>query len=659
MPETKLINLISMHIENFKGIKTLDIEFTDKTLIQGRNASGKTTIADAFSWLLFGKDSQGRADFQIRPVDKDGKTVDNIEISVGAVLEISHQGETRRVTFKKIQKQNWVKKRGSDAPTFQGNTNSCEIDGFPASQKEYEAKVASLIEEDLFKLMTDPRAFASMKWQDQRNILLRFVSDITDQDVLDTDPERYAPIAEDVTTAGADKAKEKALGILKKLKADQKAYPVRIDEASRGIHTGLDESEMVQKKSELEKKLIEIRSRRDDLAVRLEAMNEMQSKITNIKHEMLVLEQEANHELQKKRYAAQEVVDRNHLEIQTITNKYTRITQAVKMTKELIEADEAKIKRLSDQYKDEKIKQIQPNRLACPTCGREYDAGRVEEITASFEETKRQTLERIAIEGKALRETVNQAREDLKKTENEAGHLQHEYQKKKELQTSLEEELEAIKDAKGVDMAENAMYLSYQKQIEALEEQMTVMDDGGAYKRLLNQEEEDVNAEITALNIKIASAKASKQAEKRVKELKEEQMDCAQKVADQERIVYLTEEFTKAKMDMLSGKINSNFKTVHFRLFTEQINGGIKEACVMQIASNGNYVDYANANHAAQITGGLDVIEALSRLYGVEAPVFLDNGEALDAYNVPKIGAQLIMLNVSNDPELVVSELSD
>lgn len=112
----KQIKLLSMHIQNFKGCKDRTIEFGEKTRISGANATGKTTIFDAFTWLLFGKDSLGSSDFDIRPLDADGKMVDNIEISVAA--KISVDGD--EYDLEKVQKQKWVKKRGTNTREFQG-----------------------------------------------------------------------------------------------------------------------------------------------------------------------------------------------------------------------------------------------------------------------------------------------------------------------------------------------------------------------------------------------------------------------------------------------------------------------------------------------------------------------------------------------------------
>ena len=118
----KQIKLLSMHIQNFKGCKNRTIEFGDKTRISGANATGKTTIFDAFTWLLFERDSLGSSNFDIRPLDENGKMIDNIEISVESKISV----DGNEYELKKVQKQKWVKKRGTGTTEFRAISMSLE-----------------------------------------------------------------------------------------------------------------------------------------------------------------------------------------------------------------------------------------------------------------------------------------------------------------------------------------------------------------------------------------------------------------------------------------------------------------------------------------------------------------------------------------------------
>ena len=170
------IKLLKMRIQNFKGCKDREIAFGDRTDIKGANATGKTTVFDAFTWLLFGKDSLGNAKFDIRPLDADGNMINNLEISVEALIRVDDE----EYALKKTQKQVWRKKRGTDTTEFQGNVNEFEINGYPKSEKEFKAFIAGIVDENIFNLVTNPNAFNALPWKEQREILMKFVGVMSD-----------------------------------------------------------------------------------------------------------------------------------------------------------------------------------------------------------------------------------------------------------------------------------------------------------------------------------------------------------------------------------------------------------------------------------------------------------------------------------------------
>ena len=86
------MKLIRLTLRNFKGIREFTLEARGRDIdVFGDNATGKTTLADAFMWLLFDKDSQNRKDFQIKTVDKHGNEIHGLDHEVEAVLEVNGQ----------------------------------------------------------------------------------------------------------------------------------------------------------------------------------------------------------------------------------------------------------------------------------------------------------------------------------------------------------------------------------------------------------------------------------------------------------------------------------------------------------------------------------------------------------------------------------------
>lgn len=651
------IKLKSLRLKNFKGITEFGLKFGPKvTIVSGRNASGKTTLIDGFSWLLFGKDSQGRADFQIRPVDADGNLVDNIDIEVEAALIVWDDADMkpRMVELKKIQKQNWVKKRGSEAPTFQGNTNTYEVNGYPANQKEFEGKIASLIDEQLFRLLTNPRTFAAMKWQEQRQTLLKFVSEITDADVLATDVEMFAPITNEVEEAGAEKAKEKAVATLRKLKEEQKTYPVRVDEASNSLmEEPEDPDSLGQRKAECEAKLKAIQNERDSLSESLKSVGDIQAQIMSLKLGMGDVESDVAAENARRKRSWEKAVEDAEAELKKLESERERILSDIKYKEADLAAKDEEFSALGEEFKTISARVLPGDKTVCPTCGRAFDPEKIAEIQKEFDDRKARDIGRVKTRGKQLHIAADALRSEIDSLRQELTTIT---EKVPEATEKRDKTVEAFrKGVPATDFHETDEYKALASKMAELEKQLASMDNGDARKEALNEREQAIRDELSGIDRAVAVIASNERIKARIEQLQTAQMECAQKVADQERNLYLLEEFIKAKMDMLSDKINSHFKSVRFKLFQTQINGAVKETCVMQIASNGSYVDYLNANNAAQIQGGLDVINALSELYGITAPVWLDNAEAISTGGIPEMEAQMVLLTVSDEPELIVT----
>lgn len=643
----KNISLLHLHAEHFKGLRHIDIDFSNYNIIKGQNASGKTTLLDLFWWILFGKDSQGRTDFQIRPVDAYGQMIDNVEIVGEAMFGL----DTSIITLRKVQKQVWTKKRGETAPTFSGNKNEMFVNGFPVSQKDYEAKVAGILDEHLFKLMTNPMAFSMLPWKEQRQILLRFVAEVTDKDVLALDEAKYAPIADDILSAGADATRDKAYATLKRLKDEQKSYPIRIDEAMRGKMIVSPEADVLARKAKAEADLETIRNERDNLDASLKTYTAIQDEIFNIRLLANGVVSKAKEEYSRQKMAARTAVTEATMKLNSLKQKRDRLNDSLSDNTRSIASIEEDIGVLRKKYMEVKSRVMPADDTTCPTCGREFDADRIAEITAEFEKRKARDLDRVETKGRSARAEINYIKEQMEKTHEQIDVLTEQIEQTDAEVKRLEDDAKFIIEPDYIMLPE---YQKLNKQLVDLSAKLDSVDDGSERRGALNGREELAKQELTLANGDLSVIEANKRADARIEELKAGQMECSQKVADAEQALYLVEEFIKLKMDMLSDRINGHFKKVRFRLFKTLINGGVQPCCVMQMASNGSYVDYPNLNHGAQIIAGLDIIEALGSLYDVSTPVFIDNAEALSSDNQPETEAQLILLCVSDDEELTV-----
>lgn len=673
------LKIRSLHMENFKGIKSLDVNFSNKTSIKGQNAAGKTTIFDAFTWLLFNKNSAGEEKFNVRPLDKDGNRIDNVEIKVVAVLDV----DGKEIELSKVQKQNWVKKRGTDTVALQGNVNSFEIDGYPKSEADFKEYISSLAQsEDMFKMLTNPQYFSSLKWKDQRDILMRLVTDVSDVELAQTDA-KYAQLLGELEKApSTDDIRAKFQKALTEWKKKQSEIPVRIDEAEKS-KVDVDVAEQELAKVDLVRRIAECDKKMENAG---SALGDLRSKEMQLQFDMSGMEQTMNRELSNKRSIMDaELRDcKNELEhfAVTISLKEKQISDNEKT---ITDAD-AERKKLGEQYNSEKAKAFDEtpylfdeskwifdeSTTVCSLCGQKLPADKIEQLKADFEERKTKAkadakrklndsksdfitqkesnLEEIKAYGFAKKNLIEELTKKNADLQMEIDSLKKQEQgtftNKEELCKLLSEIPEEA------DYSQNEEYVKLKTEHDKILADIAKLESEGADKVVtdLKAEKTNLQAQLDEVNKVIAQAANNIMIDDRIETLHDEQKEIGQKVADQEQMLYLLEEFIRFKLDKVSESINSHFKTVNFKLFEMQLNGGMKDCCECTV----NGVPYSTLNSGHRIVAGLDIIRSLSELYGVSVPIFVDNAESLNEFNVPDMDAQLILLSVSEDKQLKV-----
>ena len=673
------LKIRSLHMENFKGIKSLDVNFSNKTSIKGQNAAGKTTIFDAFTWLLFNKNSAGEEKFNVRPLDKDGNRIDNVEIKVVAVLDVDGKG----VELSKTQKQNWVKKRGTDTAVLQGNVNSFEIDGYPKSEADFKAYVSELAQsEEMFKMLTNPQYFSSLKWKDQRDILMKLISDVSDVELAQTDA-KYAPLLSELEKApSTDDIRAKFSKALTEWKKKQAEIPVRIDEAEKS-KVDVDVAEQELAKADLVRRIAECDKKMENAG---SALGDLRSKEMQLQFDMSGMEQTMNRELSNKR----SIMD---AELRDCKNELEHFSVTISLKEKQISDNEKTItdadterKKLGEQYNSEKAKAFDEtpylfdeskwifdeSTTVCSLCGQKLPADKTEQLKTDFEErktkakadakrklndsksdfiTKKESnLEEIKAYGFAKKNLIEELTKKNADLQMEIDSLKKQEQgtftNKEELCKLLSEIPEEA------DYSQNEEYVKLKAEHDKILADIAKVESEGADKVVtdLKAEKADLQSQLEEVNKVIAQAANNVAIDDRIETLRDEQKEVGQKVADQEQMLYLLEEFIRFKLDKVSESINSHFKTVNFKLFEMQLNGGMKDCCECTV----NGVPYSTLNSGRRIVAGLDIIRSLSELYGVSVPIFVDNAESLNEFNVPDMDAQLILLSVSEDKQLKV-----
>lgn len=667
----KRITLLSMDIQNFKGCTGRTIDFADKTKICGANATGKTTIFDAFTFLLFNSDSLGSSDFDIRPLDADGKMIDNIEISVKARISVDDE----EFELKKVQKQKWVKKRGTDSREFQGNINEFEINGYPKSQKEFKEFISEIVDEDVFNLITNPAAFNSLPWKKQRETLMEFVGNFSDVEIAESFGDKYAKLIPELKMATTDDILKKYTKAKNSLNKNAVEIPARIDEVSKQLviaDVGALEVEKAAKEAELSKVEADLSSGNGKTG----GINSKREEIMNLKFHLSEIQNEANQKLLDDSSSIREEVAKKREVAENLQRELSELRSSGRTVQAEYQAHENDVKRLLNDWKAEKAKTfpefvplepLSDSATVCPTCGQELPEDVKKKNIADYE-ARKQAHEADYNKRKADFEADHEKKlADITKAGSEAAKLRDEAKEKLETfgrsarvyeqkieeakRVCGEEKSKLDKIPKVADISNDAEYKATNEKISALEKEIAELSSVVSDNAELEAKKSILKDEVAEIAGKILAADNSKVKE-RIAELEAEQKEVGQKIANQEMMIDLVEDFIRTKMNMISEKINEMFKIVSFKLFSEQINGGLKETCECTV----NGVPLSSLNNGHRIVAGLDIIHSLSNLYGVSCPIFVDNAESINDFNVPEMDAQMIYLTVTDDKELKVME---
>ena len=636
------ITIKQIILQNFKGCKGATYTFDGKNVtVCGANGSGKTTIFDAFTWLLFGKDSLGNAKFEIRPLDKDGKQIDNVEICVSATLEIGG----KEVELKKTQRQNFVKKRGTQNPILQGNVNEYEIDGYPRSEKDYKEYINGIVNDDLFKMLTNPTYFPNMPWKEQRATIMKFASDIPDV-VLAGKSVKFAPLLEELRKApSTDDIKAKYQKSLNELKKKQTELPVRIDEVSKS-KVDIDVAELELQRNALKEQIADVKSKIADTDKQFDEYQKLSDGIMELKFAESDLVRKANEENIKARREIEDKISDKKFLLKQTEKTISDIKYDISVKEEAIISNEAYIGDLRNQYKIAYDRKFDENSLVCSYCGQEYPQDRKEKIKADFESKKATEIKKITELGNKAKTELNKEKETLARLEKELPEHEKSLEMLNNAIADLEKQLSELPES--IDVTGTEEYKAIQSQLAEKEQAMLQMNNASSIRESLEAEVEDLHIEYTEVEKQIAMSQKNIDIDERIEELQEEQRITAQKIADVEKMLYLLDEFIKYKLDKISDSINAMFDGVNWNLFSEQINGGVKEVCECTV----NGVPYGSLNNGHRIIAGLQIIKALQKLYGAYLPIFIDNAESVNDFNLPDMDCQLIKLKVSDDKDL-------
>lgn len=653
----KKIILKSLALVNFKGVRDFSIAFNDGiTTVCGDNGTGKTTLYDAYLWLLFGKDSTGRSDgangFNVKTTGEDGKPIYRLEHSVTAVLEV----DGKEIKLQRSLVEKWQKVNGTTDEVMKDETQYFINDVRTGTKKEYQAEISEIIPEDVFRMITNPYYFTSLSAETQKDMLLEMVGNIDDEEVAATDPDFLALLDQINGTSLAKWAREIA--------AKKKAC----NDALATIPASIETAQKLMPESEewavLEKQLKEVQDRVKEIDAQIADKSALNDEA--YKRKMALMKQQAD-----KRIKLQDRENTIRMETNAAHNK--ALSDIQQMENELsinqknldsyrndkmnvdgkIDELNGKLVEMREQFKavaKEQFPEPSGDVLVCPTCGEPYKGENLENAIAklrgNFEQNKSKRQKDIQTKGKQYKAEYDKAVEQqtkltglIAKLEDDALEIKGNITIKKNNIPVAGNADEAIaNDKECIGLRNDIAEIANQLQVEVPQADVSE----------LQSEKADRNAAIAEINKRLGKRAMIERVNKEIADLEEKRIANNQAKADLEKWEDVYLRFQKAKDEVLMQRINGLFNVVSFSFVKEQKNGGEKVTCYCMV----NGVPYADVNACGKVNAGLDIINAICATKGISAPIFIDNRESFNQI-VPTI-SQIVNLKVSNDKQLTI-----
>lgn len=632
------ILLKSLDLVHFKCFNVLHLDFHEGVnSLFGANAAGKTSVYDALTWLLFNKDSAGNARPDIKPHHASAGTMPEVT----AVLEVD--GEP--IKLRKVLREKWEKPRGSSIERYAGDTRDYYIDDVPLAENEYKRRIAELIDEQQFKLLTDVWAVTKgMHWKDRRTLLAEICGLPEDKQLLAAAPQ-FTELTEKVGRRTVDEYKSVLMKQRKDMNANLNTLPVRVDECSRMV-TELESLDFAAAHSESDRLQAE-RERVQGELVKLtnntlaaQARNELGA----LQNQLRELETENNAHLASQRVPVGDETPALTAALDRAKHEADRLTRTIAQERDLVLNGETRL----DDYRA-RWRAIDAEVFTdehCPTCGQVFPAERLAAARQSFEDVKNRRKNELLEDSNLLKTQISAAKERLLTAETALKTAQNEVQK---VRIALDGytppvivEPENLPDYDRRGNAIRTLIADAEKRLDRLS------GDTAAEKSRLEAEHAELTRRKLESDAILAKELTLADTRRRIAELQAEQRTAAAEVEQMDRLIAMCEEFTRYRVQAITESVNSKFRLTRWRLFTEQVNGGLADCCE-PMDRNGS--TFEGTNNAMKINIGMDIIDTLSEFYGVRVPLFVDNAESVT--HLQPIGSQVVRLVVSEqDKEL-------
>lgn len=624
------MKLLKLSLTNFKSIRQSSFEFDgENKIIFGDNATGKTTVFDSMCWLLFGKDSLDRSDFEIKTL-VNGEPIHKVNHEVEGEF-INDDGT--QFTLKRVYREKYSNPCGGDTK-LTGHTTDYFINDVPVKEKEYKAYINNLISDDVFKLITNPLYFNEQySWQNRRKLLLEMCGNVDDETVIRNHGELRKLLS---ILNGRTVEEQKKIVAAKKTAINKELdmIPVRIDEAIRNKPEVQSDKDKL--KADIETFNTGINQLEEEAAVIKNGLKEteVKSKIRNIKRTIDERRNQILSDYDKEKTRLRSEYELALKKLKSIEQERDRLVDHNYETGKDIERESKRIEKLKEEFNAFNAQEFDD--VNCPTCGQPYPDAKREILKEAFNMQKATNLEEWQ---KLIDSAENMKRSYIEQEEIVAVKIDGLTNQVEEQQQDYERKFKAYEELEQPDINKDSVYMDLQAQLFLLESELDDTNTTNSYEAI-NKDIEEMKSKRTQLVDELNKHELIETIDERVKELERKQQQLANDKNELDEAMFLMDEFIKAKVDMLEQSINSHFEYARFKMFNVLVNGNIEECCETTYKG----VPYRSMNNAARMNVGLDIINALTKYFKVDAPLFIDNAEAVTSF-IPCHG-QVIQLFV-------------
>ncbi|WP_289049858.1 ATP-binding protein [uncultured Acidaminococcus sp.] len=653
------MKLLKLKLENFKGVREFILDADGKNVaVYGTNGSGKSTLMDAFTWLLFDKNSHWESKFGIKTLGSDGKTIPKLEHTVTAILDDGGQ----EVLLSKTLKERWVKARGVTEPVYNGNTTTYMAGSpdapIPVSAAQYKKTVTSILDESLFKMLSDPLYFnEKMKTEDRRKALVEMVGEITDEDVVAAHSE-LKEVPAILNGIGIDDCRRGLKLAQKKVGQERDGIPERVDELSRQLPKWTAEQADNARQSvsilpaEIEKIQTEIaQAKAPEASSKALEIEMLKNKLSEAKAVWEKAKDSRDKQFQDNVAKVKGELQSTMFSLQEANCSLNVLLQKKKTCDAAIADRQESLQALREAFVAEKKNPFSepPINDICPTCGQQLPAESLEKLQAErqeheamFNQAKAEHMKEINDKGKALAASLQEEKSSLEAVQEKIDQKRAEVENFETTVADLRQKLKTMHVPDPTEAEDKLKALVEAAEAKLKEAQKTPEPqqvDVTPFRKKLESIQERWDRAKTI----VADVDHGNFLNKRIQELLQSDGQLAQRQADLERKLALLDDFSKAKMDMVNEKCNKEFEHVRWTMFRPNVTNSGYEACC---EATWDGVPYKDLNTGCRINAGLDVIRTLAKRAGKTVPIFLDNAESV--VKLLPTDAQVIRLVVND-----------